>query len=388
MKTKKIILVSLVLAASFGWYFFLYDQDYQPSTDFDETESHLVVWSRTHIKTYTNFIKNLAEDDHVTIYIPKSSHKDSVFGLLKSMGVQMHNVHLQPIINENIWIRDFGPVFLMNKSGKMKTLSFKFHEYVDNLFPYEYQAIMKERLRASKMVGIGGARELNGKGLAILVEKHEKEANPNLSKDDIAKEMKKKLGVKKIIWLKSGLPQDEMQTTTPLYDFLYTSGAGHHIDSFCRFISANTVLLAQVNSNEINANPILKIAHERLEENYNILKKSLDQDGKPLHIIRVPVAPLLFENEDYFNEKKTFIRSNSYLNFIITKHKVIVPSYGQYLKTEEAILKDLEAENKFKSIFPNKKIVMLDCVDLNRNGGGFHCISINKPKKKNRKKTV
>lgn len=388
MKIKKILLVFLLLLTSFFCYCIFYDQDYQPSTDFDETESHLVVWSRKHKNTYTNFVKNLAEDEHVTLYIPKSSHKDSVFELLKSVGVQMHNVHLEPILNENIWIRDFGPVFLMNQTGKTKTLAFKYYEYLENTFPYEYQNIVKERLRASKIIGIGGARELNGKGLAILVEKHEKAVNPKLSKVEIAKELKKKLGVKKIIWLKSGLPQDEMQTTMPLFYFLYTSGAGHHIDSFCRFISANTVLLAQVNSNEINANPILKIAHERLEENYNILKKSLDQDGKPLNIIRIPVAPLLIENEDFFNGTKTFIRSNSYLNFIITKHKVIVPSYGQYLKSEEAILKDLEAENKFKSIFPNKKIVMLDCVDLNRNGGGFHCITIHKPKKKKRTKTA
>jgi agmatine deiminase len=276
----------------------------------------------------------------------------------------------------------------MNKSGKTKTLSFKFSDYEENSFPYEYQDITKERLRASRMISIGGARELNGKGLAILVEKHEQAANPNLSKGEIAKELKKKLGVKKIIWLKSGLPQDELISTTSIFDSIYTNGAGHHIDSFCRFISPNTVLLAQVNSHEITTSPILRIANERLEENYNILKNALDQEGKPLNIIRVPMPPLIIEKETKYDITNTFVRSNSYLNFIITKNKVIVPSYGQYLKTDEAIAKDLEAENRFKSIFPGKKIVMLDCVDLNRNGGGFHCIAINKPKKKKRKKAV
>lgn len=203
-----------------------------------------------------------------------------------------------------------------------------------------------------------------------------------LAKTKIAKELKKKLGVKKIIWLKSGLPQDEEQAITPLLDTVYTNGAGHHIDSFCRFVSPNTVLLAQVNSYEINSHPILKMANERLEENYTILKNALDQDGKPLNIIRVPVAPLLFEKEIDVDTHRTFLRSNSYLNFIITKHKVIVPSYGHYMKTEDAISRDLEVQHIFKSIFPNKNIVMLDCIDLNRNGGGFHCIAINKPKKK------
>ncbi|GAL90744.1 agmatine deiminase family protein [Jejuia pallidilutea] len=387
MKTKKIVLVCLVLAASITWYFIFFNQDYQPTTDFDETESHLVVWSRYHKNTYINFIKNLAEDDHVSLYVPKSTSKDSLFYELKSVGVNMDNVQLVPIFNETIWIRDFGPVFLMNKSGKTKTLSFKYSNYEENTFPYEYQDITKERLRASRMISIGGARELNGKGLAILVEKHEQAANPNLSKVEITKELKKKLGVKKIIWLKSGLPQDEIPKDIPLIDTIYTKGAGHHIDNFCRFISPNTVLLAQVNSNEISSSPILKMANERLEENYNILKNALDQDGKPLNIIRVPIAPLLIEKEPIF-EDRTFVISNSYLNFIITKNKVIVPSYSQYLKSEDAIAKDLDIENRFKSIFPGKKIVMLDCVELNRNGGGFHCIAINKPKKKKRKRAA
>lgn len=384
MKTKNIILVCLVMTASFTWYFLFIDQDYQATTDFDETESHLLVWSSGHTNTYINFIKNLAEDDHVTLYVPKTTRTDSVYNTLKSFGVYMENVELQAINNTNIWIRDFGPVFLMNKSGKTKALSFKYYD--KNLFPYEYQSLNKERLRASNIVSVGGARELNGKGLAILVEKHEEVANSILNKDEIAKELKKKLGVKKIIWLKSGLPQDEMLSNVPLFGNIYSDGAGHHIDNFCRFISPNTVLLAQVNSQEIYSNPIMKIANDRLEENYNILKNSLDQDGKPLNIIRVPVAPLIIENRSGVFTGMSFVVSNSYLNFIITKNKIIVPSYGQCLKNEDVISKDLEAENKFKSIFSGKKIVMLDCMDLNRNGGGFHCVSINRPKKK--KKTA
>ncbi|RED49466.1 agmatine deiminase family protein [Seonamhaeicola aphaedonensis] len=386
MKAKIILLACLVMAASFGWFFLFFDQDYQPSTDFDETESHLLVWSRDHKNTYINFIKYLADDEHVSIYVPKSTPIDSVFNALQSVGVNMDNVQLEPIFNEKIWIRDFGPVFLMNKSGKTKTLSFKYSDYEENSFPYEYQDIMKERLRASRIIGIGGARELNGKGLAILVEKHEQAANPKLSKDEIFKELKEKLGIKKIIWLKSGLPQDEVHLVTPLFDSIFSNGAGHHIDSFCRFISPNTLLLAKVDSSELDNNPIMKTASDRLEENYNILKNASDQDGNPLNIIRVPMAPLLFEIESYENTIRSFLRSTSYLNFIITKNKVIVPSYAPYLGSDEAISKDAEIEIIFKSIFPEKKIVMLDCVELNRIGGGFHCISINRPKKKKKKK--
>ena len=382
------LLVCLVLIASFMWFLISFDKDYQPSTDFDETESHLMVWSPVYVNTYLNFIKNLAEDDHVILFVPSSIKYDSVINELKLFGVNLNNIQIQTISNADIWIRDYGPSFLQNKNGKFKTLSFNYHNLKRHSFAYEYQYLFKEKLRASKLVSIGGARELNGEGLAILVEKHETHNNPKLTKKEIGKELKKKLGVKKIIWLKSGLPQDELRAATPLLDSIYTSGAGNHIDAFCRFISPNTVLLAKVNSNEINANPVMKIAHDRLEENYNILKNASDQDGNPLNIIRVPMAPLLFEMEYHNNKPKTFLRSTSYLNFIITKNKVIIPSYAQYLKNQEAVAKDFEAEIIFRSIFPDKKIVLLDCVELNRNGGGFHCIAINKPKKKKRKKVA
>ena len=189
MKTKIIGLVCLVMAASLTWFFIFYDQDYQPTTDFDETESHLVVWSDQYANIYLNFIKNLAEDEHVTLYIPEISMSKSVHKVLEAFGVRMDNVELQLISDDNIWIRDFGPVFLINESGKSKTLSFKY--YGENMFPYEYQALAKERLLASNIISIGGARELNGKGLAIMVEKHEELRNPTVTKDDITKELKK-----------------------------------------------------------------------------------------------------------------------------------------------------------------------------------------------------
>lgn len=380
MKTKIILITCFVLAISTLSYCLFLNEDYQTTTDFDETESHLLVWSNQHEYIYINFIKNIAEDDHVTLYVPKATLVDSLYNKLKLSGINLKNVDLHPIKNTDLWIRDFGPVFLMDKKGETKTLSFKY--YRNNIFPYEYQALTGERLRASKMLSVGGAREFNGKGLAILVEKHEKDNNPTFTKEEIAKEFKTKLGIKKIIWLKSGLPQDELLSDTPMFGKTYSKGAGNHIDNFCRFISANTVLLAQVDSNEINTNPILKLAHKRLEENYNILKNALDQDYKPLNIIRVPIAPLLIEKGLDFGVPLDFVVPSSYLNFVITKHKVIVPSYAGYLKNSEAIAKDLDIENRFKTIFPNKKIVLLDCVDLNKNGGGFHCISINKPKRK------
>jgi agmatine deiminase len=93
------------------------------------------------------------------------------------------------------------------------------------------------------------------------------------------------LGVKKIIWLKKGLAEDDN----------ITSG---HINEIARFASSNTILLARVMPGDRYANNFSKESYIRMEENYNILKNSADQDGRPFRIIRVPMPPTLYNVAD------------------------------------------------------------------------------------------
>ena len=41
--------------------------------------------------------------------------------------------------------------------------------------------------------------------------------------------------------------------------------------------------------------------------------------------------------------------------------------------------KDKKAEQILQSVFPNRKIVMIDALAVNLGGGGIHCISMNQP---------
>jgi agmatine deiminase len=47
--------------------------------------------------------------------------------------------------------------------------------------------------------------------------------------------------------------------------------------------------LAQVSEDQKNRDPIAAISFANMEENYQILKASVDQDGNPFRIIRIPV---------------------------------------------------------------------------------------------------
>ena len=76
--------------------------------------------------------------------------------------------------------------------------------------------------------------------------------NPK-TKLDIEKEMIGKLGQKKIIWLKKGIPQDDYILEGPIYDQIYPKGVKGHMDEFCRFVDASTILISSVSEIEANS---------------------------------------------------------------------------------------------------------------------------------------
>ncbi|MEO6584608.1 MAG: agmatine deiminase family protein, partial [Ferruginibacter sp.] len=162
---------------------------------------------------------------------------------------------------------------------------------VTEKFDRELAATIKIPVRKANVMSEGGGRDLNGKGTLLLVDQLDMDGNKKLRKYQIEEEYKKALGIKKIIWLNSGLLEDERLDNGPVWKDLYPVGAGGHIDLFCRFAGPNTILLAQVTEKERASSPIEAINYHKLEENYEILKNSTDQDGKPFNIIRIPVGP-------------------------------------------------------------------------------------------------
>jgi agmatine deiminase len=156
--------------------------------------------------------------------------------------------------------------------------------------------------------------------------------------------------------------------------------------------------LAQIDSTEFN-DPIAFQNHKRIEENYQILLKSTDQDGKPFTIIRMPLPGTVFstlspgdyvyefiktldyENGSTFPDGDTVkvMAALSYLNFIITNKVIIGQTYWREGMPNELKEKDEEAAIILQSVFPNRKIIMIDALAINLGGGGIHCISMQQP---------
>lgn len=346
-----------------------------------------------------------SEDDKVEIM----KHIDQQYAQKISFFVIKHS--------GGVWIRDFGPIFLKNDSNlKIAHFGWSNWGYInDTIEPmdlsagnvcFELSKQLKIETIQSKLISEGGNREFNGKGIMMVTESVEVQRNPNMTISEMENEFKRVFGVKKVIWLKNGLANDQ-QSFYGVHDVLYegklikafnSTATGGHIDEFCRFLSPTKILLANIVYDDPN-DPFSEISRKNMEENYQILKNETDLDGNPFEIIRISLPPTILIKVDKNSTPYPFLQSlkfrdgskldgqdimmvmpSSYVNFVISNGVILLPKYfkeGRNPLTQKA---DQEAYELFKSLYPNYSIYQIDVDELNRDGGGMHCCTQQQPR--------
>ena len=254
------------------------------------------------------------------------------------------------------WIRDNGPIFI-NNNKKIEAVHFNFNGWggkytpcktVKNM-PKLLLKKMKIKRYFSNLILEGGGVTFDGKGTMITTEQMllNKNRNPSFSKKDIESEVKKLLGIKKIIWLKKGLYEDKS-----------TDG---HVDCVAEYITPGKILLQTVYEKN-NPN------YEILKENHRIIKNETDVFGKKLEIIEMPYLP-------YFSKRyKNKIYVSPYTNYYIANGVILVPEVNKKL--------DNKAYKILEEIFPNREIVPVPAFYQAIGGGGPGCITQQLPKGK------
>ena len=276
---------------------------------------------------------------------------------------KIKNINFHKIKTDRIWLRDSGPIFLINKKIKKKLiLDFRFNGWAkynnfnnDNKITdkiskliklKKIEPVIKKNKNLIKVIMEGGAFDVNGAGSIILTEEcllsKIQERNKDLKKKDYEKLFSKYLNIKNFIWLKKGIIGDD------------THG---HVDDISRFVSKNTIMTA-IESNKKDKN------YKNLYENLDILKKSKNQNGRKFKIVKVPMPSPIYI-------KKTRVPA-SYLNFYICNKKVLLPIF----KVKE----DNIAIKIFRNFFKNKKIETVDCSKLIWGFGAIHCMTQQEPK--------
>ena len=350
--------------------------------EFEPVSSTCFVWSTDYYEIIPKLVGIVSKKEEVTLFLgqPKED-MEAIKRILEKHGSNLGNVRFEFFDQrlDNIWIRDYGPVYMVNRAGEKQLVEFTYFwsdpGLIEDLASKSGLPVINSSFNST-----GGSREVNGKGTMILCETHELDVNQPKTLQEIEAEMAVRLGQKKVIWLKKGLPQDDSILKGPLYDSVYPKGVNGHVDEFCRFADAHTILISSVTEEEANSNPIYREAKKRLDENYNILVNATDQDGNKFNVIRVPVAPLIITDRRAGPEGKIIASVTSYMNFIISNSLILLPSYVSENSGNIALVrKEREVEQIFKEAFPAREIIKLRVDTINYYSGGFHCISIHEP---------
>ena len=195
----------------------------------------------------------------------------------------------------------------------------------------------------NNMILEGGSIHVDGEGTLITTEQCllNKNRNPNLSKENIEKNLKEFLGVQKIIWLKHGTDV----------------GTDGHVDNVACFVNIRKVMALTCSD---KSDPY----YERLNENLEILKTSLDSKGRRLEVIELEMSYKRFIPDD---DEPT-----SYINFYIANNGIVMPSFND----EKA---DNKAQKVIQAAFLNRKIIAINGIDISMGGGNVHCITQQQP---------
>lgn len=302
--------------------------------------------------TFSQIIQSISSSERVELLVRDEEMKERVIDRLKEKKVDLSLVNFHLADYADVWFRDYGPSFICQREkNQLAMVDWDYNAYGEK-FPEllkddNIPVFMNESLNLpySKpgIVLEGGSIEVNGLGTLMTSEQCllNKNRNPHLKKEELERYLADYLGVHHFIWLKNGILED------------HTDG---HVDDFVRFINPTTIMYAWEKDETDGNYPILK-------ENLEILKNSLDQDGRAWNLIELPMPKMIDEKEGRLPV--------SYINFYIGNTVVLVPIFNQ--KSDQKALEIIQES------FPERKVVGIDASDLIYGGGTIHCISHEQP---------
>jgi agmatine deiminase len=257
---------------------------------------------------------------------------------------------------DDLWMRDMGPVFVYDKEDKTKKAAINFnfngwgdkqaHENDAGVAEFVAEQVYVEIL-STKLVLEGGGIEVDGHGTAIITESCvlNSNHNPNITKSECEVELKRLLGLEKIIWLPGIKGKD------------ITDG---HTDFYARFARPGVVVAG------FDPDPN-SYDHAVTKEHLKRLKGATDAHGRTLEIVVIEgpktVRPK-YENDDF---------AAGYINFYLCNGAVVAPEFGD-TKADRA------AKDKLKKLFPKREIVQINIDAIAAGGGGIHCTTQQEPK--------
>ena len=250
-----------------------------------------------------------------------------------------------------MWLRDTGPIFVKDGSGKTVITKWLFNAWgnkfpellKDSAIPEKIGKWKKFPVEKPGIIIEGGAIDVNGGGVCLTTEQCllNENRNPGKTKADIEKYLEEYLGIRKTVWLKEGLVND------------HTDG---HIDELARFVAPGKIVCAYEDDPDDENYRIL-------QANYKTLTEAADTNGKPFEVVKLPMPHVRYDDGS-----KAPV---SYTNFYIGNTVVLAATFNDE--------NDGEALEILRGSFPGREVEGIDCSDIIYGGGALHCMTQQQP---------
>lgn len=290
--------------------------------------------------------RTIAKYEPISLLVRPKDYRLAV-KLLGGLDAHKHPIELIEFNMNDLWMRDTGPSFVIDGDGNKAAVNFNFNGWGEDQ-DYEHDAKVAgfvakqagvESIRSSLILE-GGCFEVDGEGTAIMTESCilNDNRNPGRSKDDVEAELKERLGLDKIIWLKGIKGKD------------ITDG---HTDFYARFAKPGVVVVSRDTDKS-------SYDYKITRDNIKILKSATDAKGQPLELV------ILDTPWDINTRLGTEDFAAGYVGYYVCNGAVILQKFGDRKA-------DKTAKEKLAEVFPDHVIEQIAIDGIASGGGSIHC---------------
>jgi len=299
---------------------------------------------------FAAMVRELTRGEDVHINVTGPDMEENVRTLLARERADLGRVRFHHNPTNDAWCRDHGPIFLersVDGRPEQAIVDWDYNAWGGKYPPYDLDDVVPTRI--GKELGLrvfhpgivleGGSIDVNGRGTLLTTDACllNPNRNPALTRAQIEQYLRDYLGVTRILWLGDGIVGDD------------TDG---HVDDLTRFVDSTTVVTV-VEDDPADEN------YEPLQENLQRLRSMKDQDGAGLRVELLPMPRPLFHDGQRLPA--------SYANFYVANGLVLLPGYDPG--------RDGQARATLERLFPDRRVVVIDCTDLVWGLGAFHCVT-------------
>ncbi len=300
---------------------------------------------------YVALVAAITRFEPAVICVASQTVREHATALLAATSVNLEQCRFVEIEYDDTWLRDSGPISLVNASG-FALADFRFTGWggkfaasrddclIGGLFARNlFSTARHERVDWALE---GGAIESDGAGTLLTTWRCLHQRHPEQSREQMNRILGEHLAAERVIWLEHG--------------YLQGDDTDAHIDTLARFAPGNAIVFQSCNDEEDPHYAELA----RMREELAALRTA---SGTPYRLFPLPWArPILDDGRRL---------AASYANYLVVNGGVLVPAYGDSA--------DAEAARIIGAAHPGREVIGVPCRPLIWQNGSLHCVTMQLP---------